>query len=467
MAFLYLFSFLSLVVLAPPTATANTSGATTITVPLSSVTKHPSSDLYQILNIFASSSRSRAHHLKHPKHKTNTSDVVKTPVYPHSYGAYSVSLSFGTPSQTLPFIVDTGSSLVWFPCTSRYVCSKCNFSNVDPSHIPTFKPKLSSSTKLLGCKNPKCSWILGPDVKSQCHDCDPSARNCTQTCPPYIIQYGLGSTGGLLLLETLKFPQKTVPNFLVGCSIFSMSQPAGIAGFGRSPESLPSQMALKKFAYCLVPRRFDDTPVHSNLVLETASGSDDHKARGISYTPFRENPATSNSVFQDYYYLTLRKIIVGDKGVKIPYGYLVPRSDGNGGMIVDSGSTFTFMEKPVFEPVAQELEKQMANYSRAAAIEKLSGLRPCFNISGKESGPIPELIFQFKGGAKMTLPLENYFAIVADKSVVCLTIITDSGIGSQISSGPAIILGSFQQQNYYVEYDLANKRLGFVKRNCV
>lgn len=465
MAFLYLLSILSIAVL-------TTATTTTITLPLSPFThQHPStaaSDPFQILSNLASASLSRARHLKRPKPKSNTSNSINTPLFPHSYGGYTIFLSFGTPPQSLPFIMDTGSSLVWFPCTHRYSCSKCDFPNVDPAEILTFIPKESASTQILGCKNPKCEYIFGSDVQSQCRDCDPNSKNCTQACPPYIIQYGLGSTGGILLLETLDFPQeKNFPNFLVGCSVFSMRQPAGIAGFGRSSESLPSQLGVKKFSYCLVPRVFDDTPVGSNLVLETGSG-DDPKIPGLSYTPFHDNPNTSNPAFKEYYYVTLRKIFVGNKHVKVPYRYLVPgSSDGNGGTIVDSGSTFTFMEKAVFDPVAEEFEKQMANFSRATTIENRSGLKPCFNISGEESGNIPELIFQFKGGAKITLPPENYFAIIADRSVICLTVVTDGAMSPQLSVGPAIILGSFQQQNYYVEYDLANKRFGFVKQDCV
>ena len=61
------------------------------------------------------------------------------------------------------------------------------------------------------------------------------------------------------------------------------------------------------------------------------------------------NPSTNNPAFKEYYYLTLRKVIV----------------DGNGGTIVDTGSTFTFMERPVCNLVAQEFVKQMdKNYSR-------------------------------------------------------------------------------------------------------
>ncbi|CAK7341989.1 unnamed protein product [Dovyalis caffra] len=461
MAFRWLLFLLSFLVL----LSSSKSTPTTITIPLSA----PSStkpivflkDPWGTLNHLASLSLTRAHHIKSPK--TNFS-LIKIPLFPRSYGGYSISLNFGTPPQTTKFNMDTGSSLVWFPCTSRYRCSKCDFPSIKITGIPTFIPKLSSSSKLIGCKNPKCSSFFGPKIQSKCQECDPTSQNCTQTCPPYVLQYASGSTAGLLLSETLDFPdKKTIPGFLVGCSIFSIRQPEGIAGFGRSPESLPSQLGLRKFSYCLVPHAFDDTPESSDLVLYSGSGSGDTKTPGLRYTPFQKN---SNNAFRDYYYVLLRKIVIGGTHVKVPYKFLVPGSDGNGGTIVDSGTTFTFMEKPVYELVAKEFEKQMANYTAATEVQTLTGLRPCFNISGEKSVFFPDLIFQFKGGAKMALPSANYFSFVGTE-VICLTIVSDNVIGPGIGGGPAIILGNYHQRNFYVEFDLENERFGFKQQSCV
>ncbi|XP_018851223.1 probable aspartyl protease At4g16563 [Juglans regia] len=458
---LSLFSVFSLYFFASSSSSV-TPETPTITIPLSPLfTKHPSSDPIKTLYYLTSASLTRARHLKRPK---SPSPLPKIQVFPHGYGGYSISLSFGTPPQTLPFILDTGSSLTWFPCTSRYLCANCASPSVHPAKILKFIPKLSSSSKILGCKNPKCASFFGPDVQSRCQDCSPASQNCSQSCPPYVIQYGLGSTAGLLLSEALDFPVKTFPNFLVGCSIFSTGIPVGNAGFGRSSESLPSQLGLSRFSYCLLSRRFDDTMESSDLILYGGSGST--KTPGLSYTPFRKNPVSNNTAFREFYYVTLRKVIVGDRTAKIPYKFLVPGADGHGGTIMDSGTTFTFMEKPVFDAVAKEFETQMANYTRAVDIEAQSGLGPCFNIGGKKNLIIPDLTFQFKGGAKLTLPLGNYFSFVRNSSVVCLIIITDDVLGSGPSGGPAIIFGSFQQQNLYVEYDLENERLGFRKQSC-
>ncbi|KAL2496772.1 uncharacterized protein Fot_40529 [Forsythia ovata] len=55
-----------------------------------------------------------------------------------------------------------------------------------------------------------------------------------------------GSTGGIAMVETLDLPDKRIPNFVIGCSLFSSYQPAGVAGFGRGLSSLPSQLGLKE-----------------------------------------------------------------------------------------------------------------------------------------------------------------------------------------------------------------------------
>ncbi|KAG2403572.1 Aspartyl protease family protein [Vigna angularis] len=217
-------------------------------------------------------------------------------------------------------------------------------------------------------------------------------------------------------------------------------------------------MNLTGFSYCLLSHQFDESPESSDLVLHTSS-SDRKRTNGVSYTPFRKNPSSKNPAFGAYYYLTLRRIVVGEKRVRVPKRLLEPDVDGNGGTIVDSGSTFTFMERPIFDLVAQEFAKQV-NYTRAREVEKQSGLSPCFVVSGTAS--FPELRFEFRGGAKMSQPLTNYFSLVGKSDVACLTIVSDD----DVSGGPSVILGNYQQQNFYVEYDLRNERFGFRSQSC-
>ncbi|KAJ6383218.1 hypothetical protein OIU76_000004 [Salix suchowensis] len=134
--------------------------SSSITIPLQypQTNQIPFQDQYQKLNHLVTTSLARARHLKNPQ--PTPAATATAPLFSHSYGGYSISLSFGTPPQTLSFIMDTGSDVVWFTCTSRYLCKHCSFSSSSSSpRIQPFIPKESSSSKIIGCKNPKCSWI--------------------------------------------------------------------------------------------------------------------------------------------------------------------------------------------------------------------------------------------------------------------------------------------------------------------
>ncbi|KAJ6411287.1 hypothetical protein OIU84_007950 [Salix udensis] len=118
---------------------------------------------------------------------------------------------------------------------------------------------------------------------------------------------------GIALSETLHLHGLSKPNFLVGCSVLSSHQPAGIAGFGRGLSSLPSQLGLGKFSYCLLSRRFDDdTKKSSSLVLDIERLDYGKKTNALVYTPFVKNPKVEDkSSFSVYYYLGLRRITIG------------------------------------------------------------------------------------------------------------------------------------------------------------
>lgn len=84
-----------------------------------------------------------------------------------------------------------------------------------------FLPRMSSSRELLACDDTNCKKIYGESTEDLCGNCSQSsAQKCSQNpCPAYVIQYGSGSTAGLLLLETLTLPvedkERAIRNFVV------------------------------------------------------------------------------------------------------------------------------------------------------------------------------------------------------------------------------------------------------------
>ncbi|CAN6269833.1 unnamed protein product [Urochloa humidicola] len=423
------------------------------------------------LSRLAAASLARAAHLSRPAahHKAGAQGNA-TPLYPHSYGGYAFTASLGTPPQPLPVLLDTGSHLTWVPCTSNYQCRDC-----PPAAAPVFHPKNSSTSRIIGCRNPSCLW-----VHSAAHLA--AATNCTKAavCPPYAVVYGSGSTAGLLIADTLRAPAPVTKSFVLGCSLVSVHQPpSGLAGFGRGAPSLPAQLGLNKFGYCLLSRRFDDNAAVSGSLVLGGAGNNAKATNGkMQYVPLVRSAAGDKQPYAVYYYLALTAVTVGGKAVPLPERAFAANAAGSGGAIVDSGTTFTYLDPTVFQPVAEAVIAAVGGrYKRSKDAEDGLGLRPCFALpEGAKSMELPELSLRFRGGAEMKLPLENYFVVAgrappvpgaadgtAAAEAICLAVVTDLGSNG---GGPAIILGSFQQQNYYVEYDLDKERLGFRRQPC-
>lgn len=313
------------------------------------------------------------------------------------------------------------------------------------------------------CKSEKCAWIHGRNVASGCGPAQPCPDYESISGRWYADGISVGSTSGHLMLDTL---EETRVDFLVGCSFSSTNEPLGGAGFGDSPESLPSQLGLAKFSYCLLSHSYDDSMKSTDLVLDFHN---ELQAQGLTYTPLVRAPTIHSScLFYGFRYLNLREIIVGQTHVKIPDKLRVIGPDGNGGTIVDSSSPYTYMERSIYQSVTREFEKQMARYERAPDVGVLG---PCFKLNPTEKlVSYPALALLFEGGAKMELMSVNYLLLADKSNTVCLSFVTDVvgsiGLNIKLSCGPAIILGNHLQQSTYMEFDLQKRRLGFLKRAC-
>jgi Xylanase inhibitor C-terminal/Xylanase inhibitor N-terminal len=269
------------------------------------------------------------------------------------------------------------------------------------------------------------------------------------------------------MLDQLLLPGRVLHNFFFGCSVFSDRQPpAGLAGFGRGSPSIPAQLGLTRFAYCLISRKFDDDSSVSGSLFLGESADIALSDRDLQFVPFVHNP-TKSVPFSVYYYVALRQITVGGRPVKLPAKAFYVGPTGNGGTIIDSGTTFTYMEPASFNSVVAMFAQVIGGrYNRSTLLESRTGLKPCFILPAKSPVvALPQLVFQFQGGVEMRLPVENYF-VAADAQAVCLAVVTEGAAGRSVG-GPSIIIGSFQQQNYYMMYDLARGRLGFRRQNCV
>lgn len=362
---------------------------------------------------------------------------VTSPVHA-GQGEFLMKLSIGTPADTFNAIMDTGSDLIWTQCKP---CEDC----YDQS-TPIFDPTKSSTFSKLSCKSELCEAL--------------PSQTCTNSSCEYYYAYGdSSSTNGILATETFTFGEVSVPKIGFGCGKDNegggFDQGSGLVGLGRGPLSLVSQLKEPKFSYCLTS--IDDTDGSSTLLMGSLASLNNTKSgpANIITTPLIKNPNHDQSTF---YYLALEGITVGETRLPLEKDTFTLGDDGSGGLIIDSGTTLTYIEEDAFDALKKEFTSQI-KLPEADATDTV-GLDACYklpkdvNNSGKVE--VPKLVFNFKG-ADLELPGENYILVDTDVGVLCLAM----GSASSMS-----VFGNFQQQNMLVYHDLAEETLSFVPTKC-
>lgn len=344
-------------------------------------------------------------------------------------GEFLMELSIGTPPASYYAILDTGSDLIWTQCKP---CKQC-FNQ--PS--PIFDPKKSSSFSKLSCSSDLCNAL----PMSSCSD-----GNCE-----YLYTYGdYSSTQGVMATETFTFGKVSVPKVGFGCGLDNegggFNQGGGLVGLGRGPLSLVSQLEEPKFSYCLTS--IDSTKTSTLLMGSLASVNTTLHMDSMKTTPLIKNPSSPS-----FYYLSLEGITVGDTILPIKKSTFALHGDGTGGMIIDSGTTITYIEERAFDLVKKEFINQV---QLPVDESNQTGLDLCFTLpSNAQNIEVPKLIFHFDG-ADLDLPGENY--IIADPSgLACLAMGSSNGMS---------IFGNVQQQNIQVVHDLVKETISFVPTQC-
>ncbi|KAI4336485.1 hypothetical protein L6164_015007 [Bauhinia variegata] len=356
---------------------------------------------------------------------------MESPVHAGN-GEYLMTLSIGTPPEEYPAVLDTGSDLIWTQCKP---CSQCY-----NQPTPIFDPQKSSSFSKLSCSSDLCSSL--------------PASICSDGCQ-YVYSYGdYSMTQGILATETFIFGdsgnQVSVKNIGFGCGEDNegdgFEQASGLVGLGRGPLSLISQLKESKFSYCLTSMEDSKT---STLFLGSLGSVNSSSTYGALTTPLLRNPSQPS-----FYYLSLEGISVGDTRLSIGKSTFELSDDGSGGVIIDSGTTITYIEQSAFAA----LKKEFTSQTKLAVHDSGStGLDVCFTLpSGTTQVEFPKLVFHFKG-ADLELPTNNYIIADSNLGVACLAMGASSGMS---------IFGNIQQQNLLVNHDLEKETISFIPVQC-
>ncbi|CAN4111438.1 unnamed protein product [Withania somnifera] len=343
-------------------------------------------------------------------------------------GEYFTRIGVGTPPKYSYMVLDTGSDVVWIQCSP---CKKC-YTQSDP----VFDPTKSSSFVGIPCGSPLCRGL--------------DSASCNRKKCLYQVSYGDGSfTVGDFSTETLTFRGTRVNNIALGCGhdnegLFIGA--AGLLGLGRGKLSFPTQAGRRygrKFSYCLVDRSTSSRP--SYLVFGESSVS-----RTAVFTPLVTNPKLDT-----FYYVELTGISVG--GARVPAirpSLFKLDAAGDGGVIVDSGTSVTRLTRPAYVALRDAFRMGARALKRAP---DFSLFDTCFDLSGKTEVKVPTVVLHFRG-ADVSLPASNYLIPVDSDGTFCFAF---AGTMSGLS-----IIGNIQQQGFRVMFDLSASRLGFASRGC-
>ncbi|CAN1257462.1 Aspartic proteinase PCS1 [Linum perenne] len=369
----------------------------------------------------------------------------------HHNVSLTVSLTVGSPPQTVTMVLDTGSELSWLHCRKT------------PALNSVFDPLASKSYVKVPCASPTCRTRTR-DLSIPA-SCDPA-----KLCHVAVSYADATSIEGNLAYETFRIGSMARPGTLFGCmdSGFSSNseedaKSTGLLGMNRGSLSFINQMGYPKFSYCI--SSIDSSGV---LLLGDANFS---WLKPLSYTPMVRINDPLPYYDRVAYTVQLEGIKVNNKVLPLPKTVFKPDHTGAGQTMVDSGTQFSFLLGPVYTALRTEFLSQTRgklrvlndpNYLFQGAMD-LCYLIESTNRVVPLGLPIVTMMFQ---GAEMSVAGDKLLYRVAGEtrgkdSIWCFTFGNSEMLGIE-----AFVVGHHHQQNVWMEYDLANSRIGLAEVKC-
>ncbi|XP_038695455.1 aspartic proteinase CDR1-like [Tripterygium wilfordii] len=343
---------------------------------------------------------------------------------------FMANFSIGMPPVPQLLTMDTGSDLLWVQCKP---CTKCF-----EQSSPVFDPSKSSTYANLPCNSPSCSI-------SSSDKCDP-LNNCK-----FSLGYLDGTkVAGIMGTEKLTFEtndegETTINDVVFGCghdNDVNNGQPSGVLGLGPDSISLVSKLG-SKFSYCVGSIR---DPKYSFNQLNLGDGV------------IIEGDSTPLELFHTLYYVTLEGISVAENMLKIDPRVFKRTYYGNGGVVIDSGSTVTFLATLAYDSLSDQV-KSLLDGKLERVTDTGDPKTLCYkgDIERDLSG-FPVVTFHFAGGAELGLDIGSLF-VKNDAGGFCMAVRESDHNGLNV-------IGIMAQQSYNIAFDLIGKTVSFQRIDC-
>ncbi|XP_050367924.1 probable aspartic proteinase GIP2 [Argentina anserina] len=372
---------------------------------------------------------------------------------------YLTAINQRTPLVPVKLTVDLGGQSLWVDCEGGYVSS-----TYKPAHCGSSQCKLAESKSCTtecfsspkpGCNNNTCN--IFPD--------NPLATTLTGSGELGQDVVALRSTDG-----SKPGPVVSTPNVLFSCGDTSLlanlsAGVKGMAGLGRPKVGLPSQLAYafsldRKFAICL-----PSTSKSKGVIFFGRSpyvflpGIDVSKS--LTYTKLILNPVSTAGVSfegdaSSEYFIGVNSIKVNEKMVPFNTSLLAIDGEGFGGTRISTLKPYTVLETSIYKAVVNAFVKSLAHIPRVKSVAPFGACYDSKKIGSTRVGPgVPAIDLVLSNGVYWRVFGANSMVQVS-KDVLCLGFV-DGGVRPRTS----IVIGGHQIEDNLLQFDLANKRLGF------
>ncbi|XP_038716609.1 basic 7S globulin-like [Tripterygium wilfordii] len=346
-----------------------------------------------------------------------------------------------TPQVQVPLVIDLNGEFLWVNCDQNYLSStygaplchstQCVKANSHYCH------KCSSSTTRPGCHNNSCGLML---------------EN------PITHQVGVGELAqDVLSMQSIQGPNPgpvvRVPNFLFACAPPQLNKwlpknVQGVLGLGHAPLSLPNQLASyfgfqPKFALCL--------PSSGNGVILFGQGDFYFRpgvdvSHQLTYTPLKVSR-------EGDYHIQLSSIKINQKLVPLNVSLL-----SNFGTMISTTTPYTLLEHSIYQSFTNFFTSQLSGAHQVKAVAPFGVCYDSKTIpTARAGGPVvPNIDLVLANQSSVWRVIGANSMVEVRPGVLCLGFV-DGGLKPRAS----IVLGAHQLEDNYLEFNLAQSRLGF------
>lgn len=434
----------------------------------------------------------------------------------YDYAYYFISILVGTPPQRQSVILDSGSSLLGFPCSE---CVHCGKQHIDRGFVVSE----SSTAKRMSCSDSKCltkrcgsngmcrysqgysegSSIEGTFVSDMvalgeiadrsdpirfdyigCHDRETNLFTTQKASGIFGVSYPKRGKQPTLIDALFESPltdtkvfsicasedggELTVGGFNSSKHLPSMTKPATRMRLLSLSQSLRHDVHLRSLVY---PEEStwrkrglkavdEPEPQDYMEVLYNSSGltdQDDHGrflGENINTPPIAWTPITSTSSYQ----IDVNKIqmVVGENKLED-----VATRDQIGSVIVDSGTTFSYLASSAFKSFMEYIDKACVDASNwCISRAKTSSDQLCWNIENPQTDfkHAPSFLLTLGSGAIVEWGPESYLHRRAKTNTWCLAV--DDNLSRTSILGMSFLKGQD------VIFDRERDLVGFVRAAC-